>query len=404
MKRVSLMMVLVGMVATVLSTSCQKDELKSGSSERGKVFAGNTYEYLQSKPGFFDSLLYVVNRLKLDSVLKNDTITLFAVTNASFKLASDDLNAQRLRTGKKPIYLRDYRLDQLDSLMCRYILKGTYSSKKLAVLNGINVFGYKYGYELNAKATVSSAMGQVGAGPSSIAYSSKNRTEFKSNWSTALAYSIDIPTSNGLVHIIDDTYFFGFGWYSKQPSTPFRGQPFKLPVRLNENSARLEAEDFDNGGADVAYHDAISPLNEIDSRKWNASSPNGTYRLEGVDIWQQGASYNKGIYFPASYRIAQMWSGEWTNYSIEVPEDGDYEIKVHYYVSTSQGSPPAYCTLRLDWKILDRRVAFPQTGGKMDEIKAGTYHLTKGDHYLTFCTSTSVPDLAFDAFVFKRVN
>jgi len=401
MKRVSLMIVLVSLVATVLLPSCQKDELKGGSAQRGKGFSGNTYEYLQSKPGVFDSLLYVIDRLKLDGVLKSDTVTLFAVTNTSFKLASDDLNAQRSRTGKKPIYLRDYRLDQLDSLVCRYIIKGTFSSKKLNTLNGIDVFGYKYGYELNAKATVSSAIGQAGAGASSIIYSSKNRTDFKAKWSSVTAYSVDIPTSNGMVHIIDDRYFFGFGYYSKQPSTPFT-TPFLLPVTLNENSARLEAENYDNGGADVAYHDAISPANEIDGRKWNAG---GQYRNEGVDVWGlQPATYNKGVYFPASYRIGQIWAGEWTNYSIEVPEDGDYEIKLHYYVSNGYGNPPAYCDLRLDWNVLAHRVMLPATGGIMTELKAGTFHLSKGNHYLTFCALTSVPDLAFDAFVFKRVN
>jgi hypothetical protein len=404
MKKGNLMLVLVCLVASILQSSCQKEELKSGSSARGKAFVGNTYEYLKSKPGFFDSLLYVIDRLKLDSALKHDTITLFAVTNASFKLASEDLNAQRLRTGKKPIYLRDYSLNQLDSLMCRYITKGHYSSKRLNVLNGLNVFGYKYGYELNAKATVSSAVGQTGAGPSSIVYSSKNRTEFKNRWTSVMAFSVDIPTANGLVHIVDDQYAFGFGYYSKQPSGPFRDRPFLLPIVLNENSERLEAENFDTGGPGVAYHDAISPANEIDSRKWNASSQNGTYRLEGVDIWAQGYTFNKGVYFPAGFRIGQMWAGEWTNYSIEVPEDGDYEIKIHYYVSNSIGSPSAYCDLRLDWKILANRVTLPVTGGLMTEIKAGTYHLTKGNHYLTFCTLTSVPDLAFDAFVFKRVN
>ncbi|MFD2582421.1 fasciclin domain-containing protein [Pedobacter vanadiisoli] len=402
MKRFSIMIMTLGLVAGALLTSCQKNELKSGLSETGRGFSGNTYDYLKSKPGIFDSLLFVIDRLKLADVLKSDSVTLFAVTNTSFRLASDDLNAQRLRTGKKPIYLKDYRLDQLDSLMCRYILKGTFSSKKLSVLNGITVFAHKYGYELNAKATASSAMGQVGAGPSSIVYSSKNRTEFKANWSSAIAYSIDIPTRNGLVHVIDDKHFFGFGYYSKQPSTPFRDFAFRLPETFDMDSEPLEAEDYDNGGCGVAYHDTRSPCNEIDGRYWNDG---GQYRTgEGVDIWGQPAAYNKGIFYRQGYRIGAMRTGEWTNYSIEVPADGNYEIKLHYSVQNSTGNPPAYCDLRLDWKLLARRVALPITAGKMDELKAGTFSLTKGIHYLTFCTMTSVPDLSFDAFVFKRVN
>ena len=310
MKRITLNIVCFCGSIIALISSCRKDELNNGTSKRGEVFAGSTYEYLKSKPGVFDSLLYVVDRLKLDSALKHDSVTLFAVTNASFKLASDDLNSQRIGAGKKPVYLRDYDYSQLDSLMCRYIIKGRFSTDRLNTLNGVTVFGYRYGYELNAQSKASSAMGQVGAGPSSIIYSSKNRSIYKFNWTTSIAYSVNVPTSNGLVHIIDDKYYFGFGYYSKQPSSPYLGVPFELPVQINVDSAPLEAENYDIGGVNVAYYDSKGPHNEGDGRFWNNG---GQYRNDGVDIYAQSAYFNKNIFYKAGFKIGSMAKGEWMN-------------------------------------------------------------------------------------------
>lgn len=90
--------------------------------------------------------------------------------------------------------------------------------------------------------------------------------------------------------------------------TPFSGNPTLIP-------ARLEAEHYDNGGEGIAYHD--TEANNIGL----AFRPD-----EGVDL--EGA--NDG-----GFDVYWITAGEWIEYTIEVPEDGEYDITP--YVSTVPG-------------------------------------------------------------------
>lgn len=90
--------------------------------------------------------------------------------------------------------------------------------------------------------------------------------------------------------------------------TPFSGNPTLIP-------ARLEAEHYDNGGEGIAYHD--TEANNIGL----AFRPD-----EGVDL--EGA--NDG-----GFDVYWITAGEWIEYTIEVPEDGEYDITP--YVATVPG-------------------------------------------------------------------
>jgi endonuclease/exonuclease/phosphatase family metal-dependent hydrolase len=81
-------------------------------------------------------------------------------------------------------------------------------------------------------------------------------------------------------------------------SAPYAGSPVTLP-------AKIEAEDFDNGGEGVAYHDS-SPGNG-----------GGAYRQTDVDI--EPSSNN-------SYDVGWTTPGEWLNYTVNVPAAGAYTI------------------------------------------------------------------------------
>ncbi|MBN1894902.1 carbohydrate-binding protein, partial [bacterium] len=82
--------------------------------------------------------------------------------------------------------------------------------------------------------------------------------------------------------------------------TPFKGAPIALP-------GRIEAEDFDNGGEGVAYHD-LDPENQ-----------GGAYRSEGVDIENCGEG---------GYNIGWVGAGEWQEYTVHVTVPGFYDIDV----------------------------------------------------------------------------
>jgi endonuclease/exonuclease/phosphatase family metal-dependent hydrolase len=83
-------------------------------------------------------------------------------------------------------------------------------------------------------------------------------------------------------------------------SSPFYGTPVTIP-------GTIQAEDFDNGGEGVAYHDTTS------------GNAGGAYRQTDVDLE------------PASgggYDVGWMSAGEWLNYSVNVASAGQYTVQL----------------------------------------------------------------------------
>lgn len=81
--------------------------------------------------------------------------------------------------------------------------------------------------------------------------------------------------------------------------TPYSGIPVIVP-------ALIQAENFDNGGEGVAYHDNDTKNVGLAFRP-----------LEGVDIESAGGG---------DYDVYWMTAGEWLEYTIQVPNDGNYDI------------------------------------------------------------------------------
>jgi hypothetical protein len=81
--------------------------------------------------------------------------------------------------------------------------------------------------------------------------------------------------------------------------TPFRGTPFPVP-------GLIEAEDFDNGGEGVAYHDLV------------AGNAGRLYRTNtDVDIIANGTGF----------AVNNFQTGEWLAYTINVAQTGTYRIE-----------------------------------------------------------------------------
>ena len=77
----------------------------------------------------------------------------------------------------------------------------------------------------------------------------------------------------------------------------------ETPYKVHNLPARVEAEDYDNGGAGVGYSDS-TPLNL-----------GNAYRLtEGVDVEVGGSGYNVGY----------ITDGEWLKYTVDVATAGTY--------------------------------------------------------------------------------
>ncbi len=87
--------------------------------------------------------------------------------------------------------------------------------------------------------------------------------------------------------------------------TPYSGSPVALPLAF-------PAVNFDKGGQGVAYRDLT------------AGNQGGLYRPgEDVDIFASTDSAG------GPYQVASIQTGEWMNYSVNVPASGNYDLSVH---------------------------------------------------------------------------
>ncbi|WP_405326548.1 carbohydrate-binding protein [Fibrobacter sp.] len=154
--------------------------------------------------------------------------------------------------------------------------------------------------------------------------------------------------------------FEGSGTTPPEPQKPYGEKAVTLP-------AKIEAEHFDipgvgRGGDVDSYSDADSE-NQGDAE----------FRADlGVDIVLGGTG--KAIGYTAS--------GEWLEYSVVVPEDGDYEIKAS--ASTGNENGTSFCFL-VDGKAVGDTIKVPQTGEDWSvykEFDGGKAKLTKGEHII----------------------
>ncbi|MHC5183790.1 MAG: carbohydrate-binding protein [Planctomycetota bacterium] len=142
---------------------------------------------------------------------------------------------------------------------------------------------------------------------------------------------------------------------------PYYGSAMVIP-------GKIEAEDFDTGGEGVAYHDS------------DTSNNGNSYRTEeGVDIENcsdTGGGYNTG------------WteSGEWLEYTIDVPAAGDYTIDIRVASESSGG------TFHIEFGGVDQTgdITVPVTGGwQAWTTVSATATLSAGTQVMRFAPTTS---------------
>src|SRR5699024_3559769 len=149
-----------------------------------------------------------------------------------------NLNKPRKDFGKKTIWTIDSVPTPVwDTLLRRYILSGIVNSDSLNYADGVELTTMSYGYKVNGKRIEVNASGVVGGGPYEIIYSDMKDSRFIKDWSRSETQTIDIKTSNGMVHILEDRHLFGFNSFiemafpeSTEPHLePYSGVPSPIP-------------------------------------------------------------------------------------------------------------------------------------------------------------------------------
>lgn len=142
---------------------------------------------------------------------------------------------------------------------------------------------------------------------------------------------------------------FGFGI-----STPYFGSAIQIP-------AKIEAENYDLGGSEVAYRDVT------------AGNQFNNYRTEDVDL-EDCSDIDGG------YNIGAFDSGEWLNYSIYAGEDNMFDIELRV---ATELSGTAF-RLELDGKDVTGSVVIPTSGGWQNwgTVIVDGVSISEGEHTL----------------------
>lgn len=138
---------------------------------------------------------------------------------------------------------------------------------------------------------------------------------------------------------------------------PYHGTAIAIP-------GKFEAEDYDLGGQGKAYNDS-DPTN----------ISGGQYRInEGVDIGTGGSGYV----------IGNTNGGEWAEYTVDVEEDGEYDIDIFYSSGRPGGGAKIGFSLPDDNIELINSFGLSVTGGWSTFLQKnlGKVSLTQGEKVL----------------------
>ncbi|EIP99995.1 CBM6-containing protein,putative carbohydrate-binding protein [Opitutaceae bacterium TAV1] len=143
-------------------------------------------------------------------------------------------------------------------------------------------------------------------------------------------------------------------------------------------TTRIEAEDFDNGGPGIAYHDTTS-------------GNSGNQYRPGEDVDIQATSDTGG-----GYNVGWIAAGEWLGYTLNVKNPGRYTLNVRVAAPTASGS----LRLRLAGVDLTGAWAVPATGDYQTwSTLSKTVDLVPGQQILRFETIASGFNLNWIEFV-----
>ena len=206
-------MLVIATICMVL-LSCKKNDGDYYNYENSlKEFDGNALSYLKSQEGVYDSLLLVLNRLPaLQDSLQNEQVTFFAATNKSFQISVESLNTLRKRTNKLPLYLKDMNIEELDTMLSRYIIRGTFTTASFQnYADGLLLRSINHNYNMHVLYKKADAAGFIGGGPGIITFSDPKNSIFVRYWQSTPTNAVNIKTNNAIINVVSPGHDFGFG-------------------------------------------------------------------------------------------------------------------------------------------------------------------------------------------------
>ncbi len=187
----------------------------------------------------------------------------------------------------------------------------------------------------------------------------KPTVEFAKNALFTIAQNLDIDKCEFHKDVIDALF--------RQPDNTQT-----IPFSENNVPGIIYGTNYDMGKTGFAYQDTRS--RNVDGHGGEAYNNGWAYRNDGVDIEKCSDFKTNG------YNIGWTETGEWLQYTINIPESGNYKIHLRVAAQNSGGK----ILLRLNGTQLGDYVDVPATGGwqSWQTILAGNFDLPQGEHKL----------------------
>ncbi len=150
--------------------------------------------------------------------------------------------------------------------------------------------------------------------------------------------------------------------------------PYTDPIAI---PGKIEAENYNKGGAEVAYHDL------------NKGNEGGKFRKDDVDIYQP----NMGL------AVGYAQKGEWLKYTVNVAADGDYAITANVAGDNGTGGFVLYMD---DQCISDTIINDGKGFDSYALVNGGEASLKAGEHELKIEITSDWIDIDYVEFSVKN--
>jgi hypothetical protein len=210
-------------VAMPFFTFCTDDNYLVDGGKSNGVYDGTIWDFICSRPDYFDTLCYVVQLAGMEDVFKEDEITFFAPPDYSLKYCLDYINRYRYNYQGKDS-LRD--LSQIKPEIWKefiglYVVKDKYMLKDIPQIDTtmLSAYGGQAYISYNGRPmNIGVVYYDVESNGNRIKYAGYRQLIYSyiydfadMDMQNAYVATSDIQTNNGIVHVINfSSHIFGF--------------------------------------------------------------------------------------------------------------------------------------------------------------------------------------------------
>lgn len=172
-------------------------------------------DYLALQDGNFDSVLFVLDRSGISTILKTENVTFFAPSDQSLMAAMNGYNIARKARGLQEVYLKDIDSTSWRAIMGRYIVPGKFTISSFEEQDGKQMSTVVSRY-MHGKVQQKTASGVTGGGTNTIRFAHMNGSRFERDWLFANVTTPDIQLNNGVIHILEPRHLVGFNYFAEK--------------------------------------------------------------------------------------------------------------------------------------------------------------------------------------------